>query len=43
MLHKGLYGLKQATHEWRQKLKQILGYAGFQQCISDEECFVSIN
>jgi hypothetical protein len=43
ILHKALYGLKQAAHEWGKKLKQILEYAGFQQCINDEGCFVSIN
>jgi hypothetical protein len=43
ILHKALYRLKQAAHEWSKKLKQILEYAGFQQCISDEGCFVSIN
>jgi hypothetical protein len=39
-LHKALYGLKKAGHEWFQMLKNILEESGLQQCIGDEGCYV---
>ena len=39
-LHKALYGLKQASHEWYNRLTEIITKtAGLQQSISDPGCF----
>lgn len=39
LLHKAVYGLKQAGHEWYLKLVNILQKAGYEQCVGDEGCF----
>jgi hypothetical protein len=39
-LHKTLYGLKQAGHEWYEMLGGIMAKAGLQRCITDEGVFV---
>lgn len=39
MLHKELYGLKQAGHEWYYRLIDILQEAKFNPCVGDEAYF----
>ena len=40
-LHKALYELKQAGHEWYQTLKEILWSAGLEQYLGDKGTYVS--
>jgi len=40
ILHKALYGLEQADHEWFKTLQGILKKAGLNQCIGDEGTYI---
>ena len=40
-LHKVLYRLKQAGHEWYNRLRSIMANAGLDQCVGDPGCFRS--
>jgi len=39
-LHKAIYGLKQASHQWYQKFSSILGNFGMRQCSNDDCIFI---
>ena len=40
LLHKSLYGLKQASRQWNHKLTSVIAAAGFAQAPSDHFLFV---
>ena len=42
-LHKALYSLKQAGHQWYNRMRSIMIQTGYTQCVGDPRCFQSTN